>query len=453
MSRTAARPTRTPAGRRRHRARAWSRRSPARCRRPCRPCRHRCPAGWPPSSPTAAPRSCRGSTRPGATRYDVQVDDTPGFASPEVVDQHGQQHLRPDPQPRGRATQYWRVRAFNASGDPSGYTESTFTKAAVEVPVLVSPGQRHEPPAADRPAGADLEPVSRRDQLPRRGGRRQRLRRLEHRTRSRAPRWSCPTRWAAGDWFWRVVAAKDNNLKSPASAASLVRRRGHPGAGDHLAPRRPQLPDPGRRPGLEAGPGRGVLRGRGGDQHRLQRRVAHRPPHRHPRQPLLPGDDLRQQRVLLARPRRGHRRSADAVDRGALQLQPDVAAASGAGLPGSDGQRGGARSPVLPVAARGARLGVRVPGRDPGELQRRHLQELPRCGHDVHARHVQREQHRHPHRLPGERGLYPGHRRDQLLAGAGTGPTVRQGRRAFPASRACSRPLKASSTPPTASPT
>ena len=67
-------------------------------------------------------------------------------------------------------------------------------------------------------------------------------------------------------------------------------------------------------------------------------------------------------------------------------------------LPGGRRHRGRAGAALLPVDPGGARLGVRVPGRHPGELHRRHVRALPRRRHDVHARHVRRQHHRHPDR-------------------------------------------------------
>lgn len=154
---------------------------------------------------------------PGATRYDVQVDDTPGFVSPEVSVSTVSNAYAPT-QNLKSGTQYWRVRAFNATGDPSGYTESTFTKAAVEVPVLVSPAndtklqQPTDPPVLtwNPSAGATSYLVEVDGDIDFVGS-------STYEVKSTSL--VVPDPLAAGDWFWRVVAAKDNNLKSQPSAA------------------------------------------------------------------------------------------------------------------------------------------------------------------------------------------------------------------------------------------
>ena len=109
------------------------------------------------------------------------------------------------------------MRAFNASGDPSGYTESTFTKAAVEVPVLVSPAngtslqQPTDPPVLTwNPSPGATSYLVEVD------GDSDFVGSSTYEVKSTSL--VVPDPLGPGDWFWRVVAAKDNNLKSPASA-------------------------------------------------------------------------------------------------------------------------------------------------------------------------------------------------------------------------------------------
>ena len=152
----------------------------------------------------------------GATRYDVQVDDTAGFASPEVSVTTVSNSFAPTINLRA-GTQYWRVRAYNATGDVSGYAESTITKAAVEIPVLVSPvdlthlQQPVDPPVLtwNPSPGATsylVEVDSDSDFV---GSTTYEI---------KSTSLVIPDPLTSGDWFWRVVAAKDNNLKSPPSA-------------------------------------------------------------------------------------------------------------------------------------------------------------------------------------------------------------------------------------------
>lgn len=151
-----------------------------------------------------------------ATRYDVQVDDTAGFVSPEVSVSTVSRSYAPTLNLKS-GTQYWRVRAYNATGDVSGYAESTFTKAAVEVPVLVSPvdGTSLQQPA-DPPVLTWNPSPGATSYLVEVDGDIDFVGSTSYEVRSTSL--VVPDPLAPGDWFWRVVAAKDNNLKSQPSA-------------------------------------------------------------------------------------------------------------------------------------------------------------------------------------------------------------------------------------------
>lgn len=183
-------------------------------------------AGAPPALPSGLnAQSPNGSTTvltwehvPGATRYDVQIDDSPsGFSgAPDVSITTVNNSYVPTMNLKPGA-QYWRVQAYTAAGDPSGWTDATFTKAAVQVPVLVSPS---EGSSLQQPGNAPVltwEPspgaIS---YLVEVDGDSDFVGSTTYETKSTSL--VVPDPLGAGDWFWRVVAAKDNNLKSEASA-------------------------------------------------------------------------------------------------------------------------------------------------------------------------------------------------------------------------------------------
>ncbi len=152
---------------------------------------------------------------PGAVRYDVQVDDNAGFGSPEVsISTVSNSHV-PTVNLRS-GTQYWRVQAYSSTGEPSGYTQSTFAKTAVQVPVLVAPAdgtpleQPNDPPLLrwNPAAGASSYLVEVDDNSDFVGS-------TTYETKSTSLVVSDPL--PAGDWFWRVVATKENpaNINAP----------------------------------------------------------------------------------------------------------------------------------------------------------------------------------------------------------------------------------------------
>lgn len=150
-----------------------------------------------------------------AVRYEVQVDDNASFSSPEVAASTvGNQfvptlHLRP-------GAQYWRVQAVNNGAETSSWADGSFTKAGVEVPVLVSPAegtplaQPDDAPLlrwnASPGAQTYLVEVDDNDDF---------VGSTSYETRSTS--FVVPDPLPSGDWFWRVVATKENpaNLNLP----------------------------------------------------------------------------------------------------------------------------------------------------------------------------------------------------------------------------------------------
>lgn len=184
-------------------------------------------AGTPPAIPTAlAAQNPNGNTTvltwehvPGATRYDVQIDDSQsGFSSSPDVSVSTVSNSYVPTMNLKAGTQYWRVQAYSAAGDPSGWADATFTRAPVQVPVLVSPP---EAAALQQPGNP---PVLTWDPSP---GAISYLVEVDSDSdfvgsstyETKSTSLVVPDPLGAGDWFWRVVAAKDNNLKSEPSAA------------------------------------------------------------------------------------------------------------------------------------------------------------------------------------------------------------------------------------------
>ena len=206
-----------------------------------------------------------------------------------------------------------------------------------------------------------------------------------------------PDPLASGDWFWRVVAAKDNNLKSrPSAARSFV-------ISAIAAPVITSPPDNAdfelqrRRPRLEPVPGAVSYEVEVATNTDFSQGSADRAPHGHHRHPLLPGDHLRQQPVLLARPRHRHRRPADAVDPRRATTSTAPGRRSRRRLPGdAPGPRRCPHplyfqwTPVAHASEYEFQIGTQE------NFSVGTFNELPRGGHDVHARHVRHQHHRHP---------------------------------------------------------
>ena len=147
-----------------------------------------------------------------AVRYDVQVDDNAAFSSPEVSASTVSNSYVPTVNLRP-GVQYWRVQAFSNLGEGSGWVEATLTKVAVEVPVLVSPAngvnltQPNDPPLMrwNPSPGAVTYLVEVDDNSDFVGS-------TTVETRSTSMVWPHPL--TGGDWFWRVVATKENPANS-----------------------------------------------------------------------------------------------------------------------------------------------------------------------------------------------------------------------------------------------
>ena len=230
--------------------------------------------------------------------------------------------------------QYWRVQAvLRRSARARAGSRPRSSSRRGRGAGAGQPGQRRPPHAAQRPAAAALEPLAGRGDL--------------HSSRSTATATSSAPRrrdrrHVAGRGPTRSRAATGSGASSPRRRprqSGLQPSARQPERGPLVDIRRspaPVLTSPPSDPDVELQdvvldwepvPGAVSLRGRGGDKHRLHRRLlADRPAQRHPRHALLAGDHLRQQPVLLARARLRHGRPTDAVERGAARLQPHLAA-------------------------------------------------------------------------------------------------------------------------------
>ena len=158
----------------------------------------------------------------GATKYEVQVDDDPAFASPEVntTTTTNRRFVPLIALPPGQV--YWHVRAVNASSEKSDWSADQFTVAAVAKPVPLSPvdgtvlSQPSNPPllswsgsqgaisyTVEVDGDADFIGAS------------------SYTTKTTSL--VVPDPLGAGDYFWRVTATKAAGIISePSDAASFV---------------------------------------------------------------------------------------------------------------------------------------------------------------------------------------------------------------------------------------
>lgn len=158
-----------------------------------------------------------------ATSYQVQVDNDPGFGSPEFdtkTDNHNAvptKHLRP-----GMA--HWRVRAINGR-DSSSWVIGSFSVNAADVPAPVSPAdgdllpQPQSPPllrwTTSRGAIGYVVEVD---------GDSDFVGAKQYKTKSTSL--VVPDALGEGDWFWRVIADKGDGIVSSPSRASTFLVRG-----------------------------------------------------------------------------------------------------------------------------------------------------------------------------------------------------------------------------------
>ncbi|HXH77968.1 Ig-like domain-containing protein [Nocardioides sp.] len=156
----------------------------------------------------------------GATTYKVQIDNNPGFPSPEVQQDTRNSryvpttHLSP-------GTQYWRVTAVKDGTQPS-WASSTFSVSAVGVPVPTSPGNGEVLPQPDRPPllrwqtsrGATSYTVEVDGDADFIGAK-------TYTTKNTSV--SVPDALPAGDYFWRVTASLGQGLNSvPSGTHSFI---------------------------------------------------------------------------------------------------------------------------------------------------------------------------------------------------------------------------------------
>jgi hypothetical protein len=154
----------------------------------------------------------------GATKYDVQVDNDPAFASPELNTTTTNRRIIPTTAlPPGQV--YWHVRAVNSANEKSDWSADQFTVAAVAKPVPLSPvdgtvlSQPSNPPLLSWSAsqGATSYTVEVDGDADFIGD-------ASYTTKTTSL--VVPDPLGAGDYFWRVTATKATGIVSEPSDAS-----------------------------------------------------------------------------------------------------------------------------------------------------------------------------------------------------------------------------------------
>ncbi len=336
---------------------------------------------------------------PGASRYDVQVDDNAGFSSPEISSSTVSNRFVPTLNLRP-GLQYWRVQAVNGTGESSGWSEGSFTKAIVEVPVLVSPAE------GTPLAQPDNAPLLRWNPSP---GALSYLVEVDDNSDfvgsttydTRSTSFVVPDPLTSGDWFWRVVATKENpaNLNAPfksqpSAARSFV-----------IEPiPAPQLTAPPSNPDhelqdvvLDWTPVNGAVSYEVevatntdfSDGSRIDRRSGIRGTRY---SPAITYDNNQYYWRVRAYDTAGQPTPWTEARYDFNRTWPERPTAVYPAAAGAEDVPAPLYFQWTPVAPR---LGVRAPGRHAGELHRRHLPQLPDGRYDVHTRHV-RDQHQRP---------------------------------------------------------
>ncbi len=151
----------------------------------------------------------------GATRYEVQLDNDPSFDSPEFTSRTVNTRAVPTKAVAG-GTQYWRVRSFNASGTASPWSNAEFEAAPPGVPSGLTPDgdilqQPEEPPVLSWvgipgatsyvvEVDADSDFIGATSYT------------------AQTTSLVVPEPLEAGDYWWRVTAAKSKDIQSQPSA-------------------------------------------------------------------------------------------------------------------------------------------------------------------------------------------------------------------------------------------
>ncbi len=367
----------------------------------------------------------------------------PGVRQPRGVREHGEQHATCPTMNLRPGDQYWRVQALHRPRrglglgrrprSPRPRSRCPCWSAPPTAPPSRSPTTRRCCAGTRRPARSSYI-VEVDDDSDFVGS-------MTVETQSTSLVWPDPL--TGGDWFWRVVATKENpansgsSFRSQPSDGPLVRH--HADRAPPCGRRRPsnaRLRAPGRRPGLGAGARRHVVRARGGDQHGLHRTApASSRRTRHPRHALLADRspttttsttggcapyDTANQPTPWSAARYDFNRTWPAPARGSSTRREPGHRGRPATRSTSSGPR--SRTPRS-TSSRSARRRTSASApttrcRTAGTTYTPGMFAINTTGQ--------------PSPVPGERGLRAGDRRDQLLAGAPARPPVQQAGRDVP---------------------
>ena len=256
------------------------------------------------------------STVTKASAYQVQVDTSSNFSSPDVSISTVNTHYVPTRTlPQG--TVYWRVRSIQG-GIESGWSKSTSSVSPVGSPQPSSPAdgahlqQPQEPPLLrwSPVQGATSYTVQVDGDVDMIGA-------SSYTTKGTSLVVPVPLTSATGTGGHREQGSRTRRASLPPSSSSTSIPRWP--AADHLPGRRHQPEHRGRRPGLDAG----ARRARPMTSRSPSTRTSTTSPTRdgYQEHAVLPAHDAEQRPVLVARARRRPGRPADAVDGIALRLR------------------------------------------------------------------------------------------------------------------------------------
>ena len=281
----------------------------------------------------------------GATKYEVQVNNDPGFASPELSLNNDQPAHRPHHRaPAGPGLLH--VRAVNDQNEKSDWSLDQFTVVGSPSPTPLSPVDGSLSAPAFEPAAAELVGAAKGPRPTPSRSTATPTSSEPRATRPRRPPSSCPDPLGAGDYWWRVTATKGSGIVSEPSDASSFLIAALP-APLLVSPSEQRQPSRSKTWSSTGRPCRSQdLRRPGGPRRGLQQPFPGR--RGHPGHALLAAGDAEQRPVLLASARRRPRGPANGLDRH-LQLRfPAALAGQAAGsLPvGSIGRRRRSRPPT-----------------------------------------------------------------------------------------------------------